>query len=218
MLLNSTPDTVIQNIIAYSAIVLLAFPLHEFAHAWASTQLGDRTAFYQGRLTLDPRAHIDPFGAILLAVSFIGWAKPVPFVPSNLRKAPSIKIGIALVAVAGPLMNILIAAIAAIPLRIGGPDFLFSDSPIVEILFLIVSINLYLAFFNLIPLAPLDGSKVLLAVIPDSWLPTYNQIQQYSTLILFALILLPRLVGSVNILFDIINPPVQALLRLLIGF
>lgn len=222
MLLNSTPETIGQNLIAYLAIVVLAFPLHEFAHAWAATRLGDRTAYYQGRLTLDPRAHIDPFGALLLAVSFFGWAKPVPFVPSNLRNAPSIKVGIALVALAGPLMNVLIAIVAAIPLRIAGTQSivqgLINGEPLVMILYLIISINLFLAVFNLIPLAPLDGSKVLYAFMPDSWLRPYEQIQQYSMLILFALILLPRITGGSSILFTVINPPVQAMLQLLIGF
>jgi len=201
----------LQAAVAYAIIVLLCFPLHEFAHAWTALRLGDRTAFYQGRVTLDPRAHIDPMGALLLAVAPFGWAKPVPFVPHQLRKAPSIKTGILLVSVAGPLMNILLAALAAIPLRIG------IDSPIVaSILNFIVQINLFLAVFNLIPLVPLDGSKVLWAIMPSSWSRAYEQIQQYSVFILLALVLLPVGSGG-SLLGQIVNPPVMVLYRLLLG-
>jgi len=206
------PEVVLQAAIAYAIIVLLCLPLHEFAHAWTALQLGDRTAYYQGRVTLDPRAHIDPMGALLLAVASFGWAKPVPFVPHQLRKAPSIKTGILLVSVAGPLMNILLAALAAIPLRLG-----VAGGILATILNLIVYINLILAVFNLIPLAPLDGSKVLWALMPSSWSRTFDQIQQYSLFILLALVLIPAGPGG-SLLSQIINPPVSALYGLLLGF
>ncbi len=209
------PDALLQAVIAYAIIVLLAFPLHEFAHAWMATRLGDQTAYLQGRLTLDPRAHIDPLGALLLAVSFFGWARPVPFVPSNLRKAPSIKVGIVLVALAGPVMNLLIATAAALPIRLGGVDFILSNRSLAEILLTITQINLFLAVFNMIPLVPLDGSKVLWGVMPYAWSRPYEQIQQYSTFILLLLIL--PLVGGSSILGRITNPPVEALFRLLTG-
>ena len=210
------PDALLQAVVAYSIIVLLAFPLHEFAHAWMATRLGEQTAYLQGRLTLDPRAHIDPIGALILAVSFFGWARPVPFVPSNLRKAPSIKIGIILVALAGPLMNLLIATVAALPIRLGGLDFASDNQSLADILLLIIQINLFLAVFNMIPLVPLDGSKVLWGLMPYSWSRTYEQIQQYSLYILILLII--PLGGGGSILSRIINPPVEALFRLLIGF
>lgn len=202
-------------IIAYTAIVLLAFPLHEFAHAWTAVRLGDSTPYYQGRLTLNPMVHIDPMGALLLAVGFFGWAKPVQFNPYNLRRAPSIKRGIVLVALAGPLMNLLIALVAALPLRFGGTDFIFSSGLLAQILQLVVIVNIYLAVFNMIPLTPLDGSKVLWGLMPPSWSRTYEQIQQYS---FFILILLIVPFGGRSILSRIIDPPVEALLRLLLGF
>jgi Zn-dependent protease len=209
------PNALLQAIIAYSIIVLVAFPLHEFAHAWMAVRLGDQTPYYQGRLTLDPRAHIDPFGALLLAVGSFGWAKPVQFLPSNLRKAPSIKVGIVLVALAGPAMNILIAAVAAIAVRIGSTSFLIGNIELAQILFTIVLINLYLAVFNMIPLAPLDGSKVLWGVMPDAWARPYEQVQQYS---LFILLLLIVPLGGRSILGQLIDPPVEALLRVFLGF
>ena len=203
----------LEGLIAYCVIVLLAFPLHEFAHAWSAVRLGDSTPIRDGRLTLDPRAHIDPIGALILAVGSFGWAKPVQFVPNNLRKAPSYKAGIVLVSLAGPAMNILLAILAAIPLRIAA---LSLSLQIANILNTIVIINLFLALFNMIPLAPLDGSKVLWGVMPDAWMRTYEQIQQYSLLILILLII--PLGSSGSILGQVINPPVIALYRLLIGF
>ena len=206
----------IEGLIAYCVIVLLAFPLHEFAHAWMAVRLGDQTPYLQGRLTLDPRAHIDPIGALILAVGSFGWARPVPFVPSNLRRAPSIQAGIVLVALAGPAMNIVIAVVAALLIRIGRTSFLADSAELARILITIVLINLFLAVFNMIPLAPLDGSKVLWGLMPYSWSRTYEQIQQYSLFILILLII-PLGAGG-SILGQIINPPVEILSRLLLGF
>lgn len=203
----------LEGLIAYCVIVLLAFPLHEFAHAFAAVRLGDPTPIRDGRLTLDPRAHIDPIGALILAVGSFGWAKPVQFMPSNLRKAPNDKIGIVLVSLAGPAMNILLAILAAIPLHIAA---LTISPQIAGVLNTIVLINLFLAVFNMIPLVPLDGSKVLWGVMPDAWMRSYEQIQHYSLFILILLIL--PLGGGGSILGRIVNPPVLALYRLLIGF
>ena len=202
----------LESLIAYCIIVLLAFPLHEFAHAWSAVRLGDQTPIRDGRLTLDPRAHIDPIGALILAVGSFGWARPVAFVPSNLRKAPSYKVGIVLVSLAGPAMNLLLAILAALPLRIAS---LSIGQQVADTLNLIVIINLYLAVFNMIPLAPLDGSKILWGVMPDAWMRTYEQIQQYSLFILI-LVILP-LGGGGSILSQVINPPVFGLYRLLLG-
>jgi Zn-dependent protease len=207
----------LEGAIAYAIIVLLAFPLHEFAHAWMAVRLGDRTPLYDGRLTLDPRAHIDPIGALILAVGSFGWARPVAFAPSNLRRAPSIKSGIVLVALAGPMMNVLIAAVAALVFRAGETAFLTGNLQIAQILLSIVVINLFLAVFNLIPLIPLDGSKILWGLMPHTWSHIYNQIQQYSLFILILLIL-PLGPGGGSILGQIVNPPVAALRQLLVGF
>jgi len=209
------PDALMPALIAYGVIVLLAFPLHEFAHAWMAVRLGDMTPYVQGRLTLDPRAHIDPFGALLLAVGGFGWARPVQFNPVALRKAPSLKWGIVLVALAGPLMNILIASAAALVVRAGRGAFLAGNADLAQILLLIVLINIYLAVFNMVPVVPLDGSKVLWGLMPNSWTPMYNQIQQYSFYILLLLII-PF--GGRSLLGLIMDPPVTALSQLLLGF
>jgi len=204
----------VESLIAFSVVVLAALPLHEYGHAWMAVRLGDRTPYYQGRLTLDPRAHLDLVGTLLLAVAGFGWAKPVQFAPHSLREAPSIKAGILLVALAGPAVNVLIAIAAALPLRLGGPAFVRDNLQLAQILFIVVNINLVLAVFNMIPLVPLDGSKVLWGLMPDSWSRAYEQIQQYSLIILLILIV-P--IGSVSLLSRIILPIVQTLHRAFVG-
>jgi len=209
------PNALLPALIAYGVIMLLALPLHEFAHAWMAVRLGDRTPFYQGRLTINPAAHIDPFGALLLAVGGFGWARPVQFVPHNLRNAPSLRAGIVLVALAGPAMNLLIAAATALVVRAGSGSFLIGSSTLSQVLLTIVFINVTLAVFNMIPLVPLDGSKVLGGLMPNSWSRTYDQVQQYSLFILLLLIL--PILGGQSLLSLILGPPVLTLFRLLTG-
>jgi len=200
----------VQNLIAFAVVVLAALPLHEYGHAWMAVRLGDRTPYAQGRLTLNPLAHLDAVGTLLLAVAGFGWAKPVQFVPYNLRDAPSIKAGILLVALAGPLVNVLIAIVAALLFRVVGLE----NRDLAQVLLTIVYINLVLAVFNMIPLVPLDGSKVLWGLMPDSWSRTYEQIQRYS---LFILLILMVPIGGVSLLSRTIIPIVSTLLRALVG-
>lgn len=148
----------------------MILPLHECAHAWSAKKLGDHTAEYQGRLTLNPIAHIDPIGSLCLILTGFGWAKPVPINPLNFRKY---RAGIALTAAAGPISNLIAAFIGMIAFRFvmaipyGGEtliDFLNQTGPLYFaylILSYFISINIGLAIFNLIPIPPLDGSKVL---------------------------------------------------------
>jgi len=148
-------------------IVILSAVFHEYAHAFVANYLGDPTAKYEGRLTLNPLKHIDPLGTIFLPLfllfafgMFIGWAKPVPYNPYNLRdqKYGSLKVGIS-----GPLANFFIALSLGLMLRFNAiPDFLLSA------VVLIIYINIFLALFNLIPIPPLDGSKILMDLFPRS--------------------------------------------------
>jgi len=162
-------DAVYQKLFLYIVIVLSA-TFHEYSHGFIAYKLGDSTAKDQGRLTLNPLAHIDLWGTVIIplflllspAGVFLGWAKPVPYNPYNLRdqKYGSLKVG-----VAGPVANLLIALIIGLFLR-----FFISDpiTPFFALLCLIVYINIFLALFNLIPLPPLDGSKVLMDLFPGS--------------------------------------------------
>lgn len=167
-------DIITQKLFLYVVIVLSAV-FHEYAHGFIAYRLGDSTAKDAGRLTLNPLVHLDLFGTVLIPLFllfyggvFIGWAKPVPYNPYNLRdpKYGSLKVGIA-----GPSANLLIALILGIFLRIALAgifgSIIFSQSFLVAIA-LIIYINIFLALFNLIPLPPLDGSKVLMDLFPKS--------------------------------------------------
>lgn len=160
-------------------IVILSIIFHEVAHGYVANALGDPTAKLQGRLTLNPVPHIDPIGSVLvpgiLALSgtpfLIGWAKPVPYNPYNLRHG---KWGEALVAFAGPATNILIAVVFALLLRFG-----FLATPeLLQIGFLVIIANLVLAIINLIPIPPLDGSKIVKALLPYHAAQAYGQLEQ----------------------------------------
>jgi Zn-dependent protease len=180
-------------------IILIAFPIHEFSHAFAAFRLGDSTARWQGRLTLDPRRHFDPVGGIFLIISSvlaatgngagIGWAKPTPVNPYNLRYG---RRGESLVALAGPTSNLVIGAVLAIPLRfLTNNDDLFNalTSSTVgrigwDVLYYLFTINIALFVFNLPPIPPLDGWKVLLGLVDARTSYTLRQFEQYGLILL----------------------------------
>jgi Zn-dependent protease len=219
MFLGGNVDALIEAAIVLAMFLLVAFPIHEFAHAFAAFQLGDGTARLMGRLTIDPRAHFDPTGALLLAISLfafgggIGWAKPTPYNPMNLRGG---KWGEAIVAVAGPISNLVLAIAAAIPLRYMIATHM--DVPLLfGTLFLFVQINLLLMVFNLIPIPPLDGSKVLFAFLdPRTAWQIRPVLEQYGLIILFAAMLLPIFGGQtlIRVVFSEVFDP---LMRFIIG-
>ncbi|MEX2185076.1 MAG: site-2 protease family protein [Chloroflexota bacterium] len=209
--------------IAVGIMLLVGFPVHEFSHALAAYRLGDGTAKLFGRLTLNPAVHFDPLGGILLAVTFIGssgtfgfgWAKPTPVNPSNLRGGPR---GEALVAAAGPISNLVLAVAAALPLRyiLANPD-LAAQVPelIIRVLIIFVFINLVLMVFNLFPIPPLDGSKVLFALMPPHvswrWRPI---LEQYGFILLLIVFFFPP---GASIGGRVIVPILNALFSLLVG-
>lgn len=172
--------------------ILIALSAHEFSHALAGTWLGDTTAKRMGRLTLNPVAHVDPFGLLALVTIGFGWGKPVPFNPYNLRDQ---KWGPSLVALAGPAMNLVLATVLGLFLRIVGPA-LGSENLLVQFLFLSVFLNIALLLFNLIPVPPLDGSKLLLAALSGK---RHEQARRFletrGPMILLALIIADLLFG-----------------------
>jgi Zn-dependent protease len=172
-------NPVVFIIIAISLVMSLT--IHEFSHAFVAYKLGDSTAKYMGRLSLDPRAHLDPLGTLLLLYAGFGWGKPVPFDATNLKHP---KRDSALIAFAGPLSNISLAIILSIILRIFSPSGL-----LLEVAFVLINLNLILAFFNLIPLHPLDGFKVVYGVLPEKLALQWLQMAPYGIFLLIFLIL-----------------------------
>lgn len=215
-------ERTLSALVAVAVFLVVGFPVHEFAHALAAWRLGDGTAKLFGRLTLNPLVHLDPLGSAILAISaltgsgfFIGWAKPTPVNPSMLRGGHR---GEAIVAAAGPLSNLVLAILAAVVIRI----FIalqLAPSPALDFVGLVITwflvINISLFIFNLLPLPPLDGSKVLFAFLPPRTVWQVRPIlEQWGFVILLAVMFLPP--GD-SIGARILRPVFDAIFRLLVG-
>ena len=191
-------------------ILILAISVHEFAHALAADWLGDPTPRSQGRLTLDPRKHLDAFGSIMFLIAGFGWGKPVYTDPRNFRGDP--RTGMAVVAAAGPVSNLLLAYIGSLLYRIG----LIQTEVSYYFLFLFVSLNILLMLFNLLPIAPLDGYQVTVGLLPYEIATVIARYQSQGPIILMLLIV----AGSVfqfNLLGLLLGPPYQLVLGLLLN-
>ncbi len=168
--------------------ILIALTFHEYAHALVADRLGDSTPHYQGRLTLNPLPHIDWIGFLMLLIFRFGWAKPVQVNPYNFKNT-GVKKGMMLVSLAGPAMNILLAFIGMFLLKILYA-YTFNNNIVLAIRLLepLVWINLILAVFNLIPVPPLDGSKILAGLLPDAGAQMIYSLERYGPLFLLLLI------------------------------
>ena len=214
MLFNLDLPTLITRLI----ILVTAFSVHEFAHAWVANSFGDDTPRLYGRLTLNPAAHLDVMGSLMLLFAGFGWAKPVPINPYALRRRSNA--AVMWVSLAGPFSNLLMAGLAAIPFRIGLTNVFYASGTFLptlpQFLMEFIFINLLLMLFNLIPLFPLDGEKVLEYFLPAQQSRALENIRPYSPLILFAIVFIGPAIG-LNILQWIISPPLEFLMRLLVG-
>jgi Zn-dependent protease len=212
MRILSDPSQLLPVLLVAAILLLVAFPIHEYSHALAAYRLGDSTARYMGRLTLNPIAHFDPIGGLFLLLTSlsgyaIGWAKPTPVNPANLAGGRQ---GEALVAFAGPFSNLVMASIVAVPLR--AILTLGIDVPElgITVLSLLVLFNLVLFVFNLLPIPPLDGYRVLLAVVSPRVAWQLRPYEQYGFFILI-LLLITGVFGT------IVNGLVFPIFRLLVG-
>lgn len=186
--------TLIQRIVVWLLPVVFAITVHEVAHGWMAKQFGDKTADRQGRLTLNPLKHIDPVGTIivpgLLLITFtgfiFGWAKPVPVDARNFKNP---KNAMMLVALAGPMSNLLMAIAWALLARAGvAINMEFVSMPLIYSGVAGITINLVLALVNMLPIPPLDGSRILSGLLPDYWAWRYNQLERWGFLILLVLL------------------------------
>ena len=191
-------DSLISRIASFIPVVL-ALTVHEWAHARVALHLGDDTALQQGRLTLNPLAHLDPVGTILLPLLGVpfGWAKPVPVDPSRFRPDVTMGTGLLLTAAAGPVSNLILAMLSGAALRLAGGVFALALHPAAEFLLIrFTVINLAMAVFNLLPVPPLDGSRIVDGLIPFGWRAVWNRFSAFGVFILLAIFVAPQLFGS----------------------
>lgn len=216
IMLNLDPATLISRVLT----LIIALTVHEFAHAWTATRLGDDTPRINGRLTLNPLSHLDIMGSLMLIFAGFGWAKPVPVNPYALgRRSPAALMWVSL---AGPLSNLMLAILAAIPLRFGLVNRLpgLGGSDIIPTPYIFLSefifINLLLMLFNLIPIAPLDGDKIADYFAPPPVARALETIRPYGPIVLIALLFIPSRLG-IDVFGWMMVPALPNLWFLLIG-
>jgi Zn-dependent protease len=205
------------DMITYLVTLVVAITLHEFAHAKTADMFGDNTPRMNGRVTLNPLAHLDPIGSLMIIFARFGWGKPVPVNPYLLnRRSPA---ALMLVSLAGPMSNFFLALAAAIPLRLGLASLIPSQpwlpssySFLTDFIF----INLFLMLFNLVPLAPLDGDKIASFFFPPSIGRFLESIRPYGPMILILLLFVGPSLGF-DFIRTFVYPPVSALYLLLLG-
>jgi len=202
---------IIQQFFILIFPVLFALTIHEFSHGYAAYKLGDDTAKRAGRLTLNPLKHLDPIGTIMLFIAKIGWAKPVPINPYNFK---NFKRDTAIVSFAGPLANFISAIAFSILFNLFYSPT--SQNIFLIIIFYTIFINIALGLFNLIPIPPLDGSKIFGALLPDRLYFKYQQFERKGMFLFIAIILISNFAG-LNIVGSVILPPIRFFVRLLTG-
>lgn len=194
--------------------IFIALSFHEFAHAWAAYRLGDDTASLMGRLTLDPISHIDPFGLLCLLVTRrFGWAKPVPVNPNNFKDSRK---GMMWVSLAGPVMNFMVAFITLLVTTLIVEKFGLTNQVMIQVLINIYSVNVGIGIFNLIPLPPLDGSKILAGFLPTKIYWKFLEIERYSQIIMLVLIFTNATSYILNPLYNVIESAMFGLVNIIL--
>jgi len=210
VLYNLTPEILLGRVIG----LVIGFTLHEWAHAATAYRLGDTTAYRQGRLTLDPRAHIEPIGIILALIAGFGWARPVPINPRAFY--PNETRGLVITSLAGPLMNLLIAAVVGGLIQVLVSVEMMSGF-LYTVLATVVLFNIVLFLFNLIPLAPLDGYRIAVGVLPREQSSALVRYERETTLALMLILMLGAITnGRLDPLGTILGPPIRFLFQTLV--
>lgn len=207
------PKGALINVAGFIIALVIAISVHEFSHALSAYKLGDNTAKNQGRLTLNPKAHLDPMGTIMIVFAGFGWGRPTPVSPWNLRIGE--KAGMAVVSVAGPISNLIVALITGIIFQL----YIGSDAEwisVARILLAVIQLNLVLAIFNLFPIAPLDGFKIVLGLLPRDAALSFAKTERYGMMIL-VLLIMGDVFLNIRILGRVIGPPINFLTTLVIG-
>jgi Zn-dependent protease len=213
--------------VIYILIALVAsLSVHEAAHAWTALKLGDDTPKKMGRVSLNPLAHLDPLGSLMILFIGIGWGKPVQIDATKLR--PNAQMGMALVAIAGPFSNLILATLGALVLRthlltftpqkfltLGGQNFYFSPGYLLETF---VILNLGLMLFNLIPLAPLDGSRLWQIFLPEKLYWRYARVELFAAFIVIGLLLADLYLNNGSAISGLLTRPICGLWRVMVGF
>jgi Zn-dependent protease len=192
--------------------LLLALTVHEYAHARAAVWLGDNTPKSEGRLTLNPIAHLDPFGLIMLCISNFGWAKPVSIMPYNFK---NMRKGMFWVSLAGPLANLIMAFLSCLILILLIKTHLVSNE-LYKVLVISYQLNLSLFVFNLLPIPPLDGSKILMSILPDEKAYFFQSIEQYGVFILMILVVTHAINPIFGPIVELLDTVIQNLALLII--
>lgn len=216
--LQYDPVQGLVTLVSFCLALAAAITFHEFSHALGATLQGDTTAKDQGRLTLSPLAHLDRVGSFMILFAGFGWGRPTPVDPARLRAGP--RTGMAVVSLAGPISNVLAAMIFAIPINTGLVQAAYVRSPVFlgqpgdifgHLLASAIFWNLLLAAFNLIPVAPLDGFKVAVGILPREIAWSFARLERYGPAILFSVIFLDIFVLRLGILARVIGPMINTL-------
>lgn len=231
--LTDAPSAFVILIGAFAASMMVGLAFHEFCHGYVANSLGDGTPRRYGRLTLNPKVHLDPIGSLLILFVGFGWAKPMPVNPNNTRNPQA---SMVMIAAAGPISNLAVAGLAGIPIKLGAVEFFhpfvnpadaglwaqrWSESPENLIgLFLgtVVLLNVILAVFNFVPIPPLDGFRVLVGLLPPDLSREVARLEPWGPGVLLLLFFIPFMTGGeFNPLFDVMGPAIEFLVNLFAG-
>jgi Zn-dependent protease len=202
--------------------LILSLSVHEWAHAWTAWMLGDRTAESQGRLTLNPLVHIDPIGTVLLPLLGVpfGWAKPVPINPAFFSHSVTMRTGVMLTALAGPVSNLCIAVICAIlkGLFVGPHEVPYGEGSMLATLFeMLITMNIALAVFNMLPIPPLDGSRIVDGLLPERLRAGWDGIARVAPILLLLVLVGLAASGLLSAIMDFFRSLLNAVTRLVSG-